>query len=589
MTPGVYLCYSDLFDCHPTMAELVALIRRVPLRHAAWTLARLNMALRFALQPKERETFGPVQQILIEAHLDDEALSRLRARYRDARCDERPVFLPHCVLGVLRLVMLHSDPEPQPRDEDDAFVRYTIGRACLMMNNLLLNPEEEQALLKGSEDKRRIELMVQTMSSFELTNSPRADHLVPRLQIMYRILLRDAGVRAKISQRCEGFDFEVEFRTLLGVSIETWLFVIYAIYAYYLNAANALAPNPTYVLIDPATFCGESGITQDVLNLVLHTLSATAAEIRNAVQYETVTDSRYDFVSFRSRPIVRIGKNKYLAVDLSFILEKCHTGVQWSIHDRLPVKRRQTVFNAWGVLFEEYVHWLLEGMKTGLSIRYFRSPKWKNSADESFDGLFLKGNVMVAAEYKGGFLPREARYSGDSGVFLSALNKKFSVGCVQLAEKTGRLFAARHNDRGELNDVSLDHIRSVIPVLVLQDHIFRVPFLNWYLNARFQECLSRFPLRDDVVIRPLTVIHIHELESIVHSVESEDFDFVAALQLRTYRDPEVLSDLLDFLSTFDKFGHKPSPRLKRVLDQVQDDLTSYLFPHHKLSGSSCGE
>lgn len=81
MTPGVNLTYSDLFDRQPTMAELIELIQQVPLRHAAWTLARINMALRYVLQVNERENFGQVQKILIEAHMDDQALGLLRTRF----------------------------------------------------------------------------------------------------------------------------------------------------------------------------------------------------------------------------------------------------------------------------------------------------------------------------------------------------------------------------------------------------------------------------------------------------------------------------------------------------------------------------
>jgi hypothetical protein len=75
----------------------------------------------------------------------------------------------------------------------------------------------------------------------------------------------------------------------------------------------------------------------------------------------------------------------------------------------------------------------------------------------------------------------------------------------------------------------------------------------------------------------------------VHSVEAEDFDFIYALQHRTVRDPQVLSDLLGVFSGFPNFGRRPSPRIKRVLDQVQDDLTSYFFPNHDQSEGVDGQ
>jgi len=273
----VIFSYSDVFDRQPTKAELIALVEKMPLRHAIFVLSRINLALRYAMQGEGRTNFGKVQELLIAAHIDDEILGALKARFPTVKCDDRP--------------------------------------------------------------------------------------------------------------------------------------------------------------------------------------------------------------------------------DLAFVVEKCHTGVQWAIHDKLPTKRRQTVFNAWGVLFEEYVHWLLEGMRTDLPIRYIRAPKWRNTNVESFDGILLQGDVLMPAEYKGGFLSRSARYSGNSKDLLKELDAKFATGCDQLADKIGALFTEEDIARKELEELPLDHIRSIVPVLVLQDHIFRVPFLNWYLNKKFQERLRRSRLRAGVFVR----------------------------------------------------------------------------------------
>jgi hypothetical protein len=190
----------------------------------------------------------------------------------------------------------------------------------------------------------------------------------------------------------------------------------------------------------------------------------------------------------------------------------------------------------------------------------------------------LQGDVLVPAEYKGGFLSRRARYSGNSRLLLTELNGKFATGCDQLADKIGALFAEDDTVRKELEELPLDHFRSVLPVLVLQDHIFRVPFLNWYLNKQFRERLRHYRLRVGVFIRPLTVVNIQDLESMVHSAEGGNFDFIYALHHRTVRDEHVLSDLMDTLRQFQQFGKNPSPRIKKVLEDVQEDWSSYLFP-----------
>jgi hypothetical protein len=576
MISGVIFSYSDVFDRQATTEELIALVEKIPLRHAVFVISRINLALRYAMQ--EQGQFGKVQEMLIAGHIDDEILALLKARFPTVKCDERPVFLPQNLLSVLRIVVTHCDPAPPPKTEDDESVRYGIGRACLMMNSLLFTPAEGTALKSGTEDDRRTELMTQTIAGFELINSPKADHLMPRLQVMYRILLRDPSVTSRIALECEGFDFEREFNGLVGIPLERWLFVIFAIYTYFLNGANPLDPHPEFMLINPEKFCGESGITRAELDTVLATISIPTAELKSAIENETSTDPRHDFVAFRSKPLLRVEEGKLLPADLAFIVEKCHTGVQWALHDKLPIKRRQTVFNAWGVLFEEYVHWLLEGMRTELPIRYFRAPKWRNTKVESFDGVLLQGQVLVPAEYKGGFLSRGARYSGNSRDLLTELDAKFATGCDQLAEKIGALFTEDDTIRKELEELPVDHFRSIVPVLVLQDHIFRVPFLNWYLNKKFQERLRHSRLRSGVSVRPLTVINIQDLESIVHSAEGGNFDFIYALHHRTIRDERVLSDLIDTLRQFPQFGKTASPRIKKALEDAQADWSSYLFP-----------
>ena len=578
MKPGLYICYSDLFDYRPTMAELIALLEGISTPHAAFVLSYINSVVRYAMQEKGYENFGKVEEKLVIAHLDDECFKLLKLRFAAVRCEERPIFLPRCLLNVMRIVLLHGDPDIPFSDNDDQRIRYLIGRACLMMNDLLVSVDEIQALKTGTPDERRIELMVQSLTGFELENPPRADHLMPRLEIMYRTLLRDPRVKARIAQQYQGFDFEQEFERNVGISLERWLLVVFAIYAYFCNIGSPLDPDPNFLQINPSVFRGESGITEEEFTIVLKTVSASSAEMRLTLQREGRTDPRYDLVPFRSTPLLALERLKLVPIDLAFILEKCHTGVQWTLHDALPVKLRQTLFNVWGILFEEYIHWLLGGMKTILPMLYVPSPTWKDSLEEAFDGVLLKGDVLVAAEYKGGFLARDARYSGNSKIFLDDLNKKFAVGCKQLAANIGSAFSEDLSIRKDVQGLNLAHIRAVVPVLVLQDHILRVPFLNWYLNRQFLEQLSRYELRSELAVQPLTVLNVHELESMIHSAESENFDLIYAIHHRTVRDKEVLSNLLDFLGTFQNFGRKASPRLANVLQNLFKTINAGMFP-----------
>jgi hypothetical protein len=101
------------------------------------------------------------------------------------------------------------------------------------------------------------------------------------------------------------------------------------------------------------------------------------------------------------------------------------------------------------------------------------------------------------------------------------------------------------------------------------------------MNQRFQERLALLNLRTEVVVRPLTIIQIHDLESVMHAIEHNDFDFISAINDRVTTDTLGLSDIMDWFRQYDKFGHGPSPRLKEIVEDVSRDSFSYLFPDQK--------
>jgi hypothetical protein len=121
MISGVIFSYSDLFDRQATKEELIALIEKIPLRHAVFVISRINLALRYAMQ--EQGQFGKVQEMLIAGHIDDEILALLKARFPTVKCDERPVFLPQNLLSVLRIVVTHATrllhPKPKTMNQSD--------------------------------------------------------------------------------------------------------------------------------------------------------------------------------------------------------------------------------------------------------------------------------------------------------------------------------------------------------------------------------------------------------------------------------------------------------------------------------------
>jgi hypothetical protein len=583
MLTATYVTFSELFDRVPTKGELLAVVGTLNRERALLILIRMNMALRHVLDD-DRQRFGRLQAMLAATFCDDETLQRYRTRFAFNRPEEKPLFLPiHC-LNVLRLIITEEDGLVTV--EEDTKLQHLLGKACLIMANILFTKEERQQIEQQNSEAKRLSLLVQMLAPFEISNPVSSHRMVLRYQRLYRTVLQMPNVRNRIRTECNLFDFDEVFKELTGVSLQRWLHSIFVTHGYFSQSANPWSPNDTYFLIDPNIFAGSSDFSKAEIDSILTTISTSIEDFKIALSSENRTDPRFDFIPFRTKPLIRLSNNKLACLDLAFLIDQVHTGVHWIMHDRLSRFKRNALFKAWGVLFEEYLHYLFEGMDTKLPIRYFRAPRWTkgtkdNIEQESFDAIMAKNTVFFPMEFKGGFLSRNARYSADVNVFTSEMREKFG-GPQQLAWKIGTLFSANEQNRSAIEHINVDAYEVVVPILVLHDHILQVPLLNWWLNLEFQRAMSNYELRPGIRVEALNVATIREIEAMVNSAETSNFDFLYALHHRAVRDPEMVSHLFNFLFEFPDFGKGNSKRTQAVLEDFHKELWRTVFPNESL-------
>lgn len=571
-TTAIYFEYREIFDRCSRLDELLPLIGDLDAVEAAILLCQMNADLR--LTKRNRDATAKMQQELAGGLLDDEAIRRLKERFGNSNMADRPIFHPAQILDVLRLVVLHSAGKRQPLEDEKA--RYAVGLACLMMNDLLLTESERKALEPGKGERVARALMIQALSSFEIQNPAPMTHVAFRSRIMFHDLLAKEAILGRIRKECEGFDFEREFLRVVGLPLSTWLFVVLALYTVLRQyLAEDGSRHLEFLCVDRLTFGGESQLAVSDLDMVLDSISSDMQGLRGTLQEKRPTDWRVDFVPFRSKPLIELRSGKFFCTDLGLLAEKMHSGVYWAINDKLNREERPKLFKAWGILFEEYVNWFLTERRLNHP-PFWPSPKWTDGT-ESFDGAFLDDSRFMPMEYKGGFLRIDARYSANESVFEADLERKIGAGCRQLAVKIQSLFNRKNLERKTLRDIPLDHVTRVVPLLIVQDSILRGPLINWSLNRKFNELLDRNQLRPDVVVEPLNVIGVHELEAMVESSEVGAFDIFRALQLRCFADPEMVSDIHNFLLTLPEYGNRVSPRIDRVLTSLFDEMEKYLF------------
>jgi hypothetical protein len=148
-----------------------------------------------------------------------------------------------------------------------------------------------------------------------------------------------------------------------------------------------------------------------------------------------------------------------------------------------------------------------------------------------------------------------------------------------LAAKIGALSSSDATKRRVLAGIPERRVRRILPVLVVQDHALRGLSFNWWLNRRFGELMSNYPLRAGIEVLPLNVVNIEDLETLVESSDGEDFDFVYALHNKAVRDPEMKCQLHNFLFNSPGYGNRRSKRWTEVYAQLEDEMFGYMFPN----------
>jgi hypothetical protein len=567
--------YREVYDRPARLEELTALLKDLDMVSSAVLLCQMNAD--FRLTKRNRDATAKMQQEIAGGMLSDETIRRLKERYGQAHMSDRPIFSATQILNVLGLVLEHSSGTQNPLPDENAAARYALGEACLKMNDLMMTENERKKVAPGGDPEAvKRALMVQTLGPFELLNASSIAHVAYRSRIMFRELLANKNVTERISKECEGFDFEREFLRIAQLPLANWLSLMLAIYAYF---THYLAPDASrhheFLVIDRSVFSKDTPIPPSELDAALATVSATPEAFRRASNIKGAGDWRLDTVPFRSKPLIELEPGRFRCADIGLLVEKIHSGVFWTIHDGLASAERRMLSAAWGILFEEYVNWFLSERRFK-DFSFWPRPEWTEGT-EALDGAFMRETVFMPMEYKGGFLLREARYSGDVAAFEAELELKIVKGCKQLARKIEALFHKRPESRKTLRSIDVARVTRIVPLLVVQDHILGGPLVNWLLNKRFNEELDRNSLRPGVVVDALNVAGIRELETMAESSEAGEFDFFHGLQHRCHADPEMISILHNFLCDEPGYGEGKSSRITALLDDQLKEATDYLF------------
>jgi hypothetical protein len=478
----------------------------------------------------------------------------------------------------MRLALALAEGDENARPDTSELYRYQLGTACLMVSDLFLSDDEQQNLKIGSLDDRRKQLMLQWLASLEISNPTPLRNLLFRSYATYRIVLCDSELLDRIKKECGGLDIEKEFEAHFGITLMGWLSLVFGVQTLLLNCTQEdLLNKPETFLTNRKSILQNSTLTQNQIDSFFDTLSLSFDELRAEISKERPVDERLDLVPFKSKPFFVTAPDNYACVDFGLCTEKMHNGPYFLLSNKLPEKERGRMFKAWGMLFEAYVNWLLKSVHGRHSAQFYPDTCWEDG-NKSFDGVFVKQRMVAVMEYKGGFLRQDARYSNDLNTFMNDLQTKIGVGCTQLARDIGALFPEGGGVKKLRNVPIPSNTLYVLPVLVVQDLMLRTPFINYFLNQRFQSEQTEFPVRKGIEVLPLNVVQITHLEVLVEMVEAFDIDVLNVLHQRCNANNEMLWELSDVISSIpDAKNDRLSERFQDVFKKSSDEMCLILF------------
>lgn len=326
----------------------------------------------------------------------------------------------------------------------------------------------------------------------------------------------------------------------------------------------------------PERLRGDSTVSFEEAQRFLEALSATQAEF--AFRLSRAGPPQTDFSVFRTVPMLSVGKAPtgeaiHRVLDRTMVLEKVSDGPFWSTHDgaRRAGVSIQDVNAAWGQLFEEYGHRLVENTPRQKE-HYTRNPSFADTARgaEDSDGLLIEGDNWIFFEFKFAPLPLPARSGLDARRATKAILKRYGFprGAAQLARLASGLAQGRRIG-------PQDHVSTTTfyPVLVAWDSIMSSPMINCIL----QRCFAKRITGADPRVRPLTVLSIEDLEGVLANTSR----VTVSEQLARWqaRDPTMRSSpawVID--EEWPEVTPYSHPWVRELAERWRNEMVIHLFP-----------
>lgn len=514
-----YISYSMLSpNVRPSFSYLTQELQKFDLLKAILILSKLNLII----SEKEYAIDVNFQFQLCDVFLNNYYKNKFLCFIKkEGRKDRFFLFHRHQLLFLLKNVFLICNRVPnfsfQNRKE-----RERLGKCCLLTNDFLTIFKDRKASGNDNLEKIKENLWKELLPSYEI-------NLIPDLM------------------------FDIGRKEIID--------------------------NPNAIVIDENSFTRNSVISSEQIINLLNFISLPLKQFKDVIYSSRDLEYNYGFLPFKKYPLARISENKYIPLDINFILEKISNGIFWIINDGLPREERSQFHTFWGKLFETYFIYLFKEVGLLHKGLFISKPCFDGTNHEVADGILNHGEDLILFECKFTILTQESRYSSSTEELIKEIRTKFErnksgewKGYGQLANSIIKLFSS--GNKWTCRYIDKKKVKRVFPVLVTYENILNAPFTNYFLNKYFQTLLNNSSFENKVDIKPLIIISIGDLEA------SQPFfnNFPRLLEERLRFDPELDVSFSDFLKRKYRDNNLLSPKLiKDEYEQFFIEIRKAIF------------
>lgn len=564
-----YPTWKEMFGEKPSLDELLKEIQQFDKIHTAWFISRLNMLL--ALGRFHSQEVIPIQKLMLGLLVDEDLLDKMKKTFGTERIDERQPFHSLQFLLLLKLVLLEAGKTGNRRPDSDREAGYALGRCLVMTNDLLLSGPGLKAISpdRTSEKRRRLALLLQVGSGFEVNNPPDIVAGVARSELIFGEILRKTQCSLNIPS---------VFKAQTGIELDEYVDFIFGTLAYYLAFKwEQVMENAALACVNSKTFFGQA---QPAATKWWQIEQTTIDNLTEALQAPNNLKNQHDFIALRRTPFLEVAPDNAIPMHIGFVQEKLEIGLFWAIFNSLNTpEERSSLFADWGHLFENYINEILGSSIVGEHEVFFPFPKFADNNEESFDGVVAAGNHLFVLEYKGGFLKAEAKYAEDEAALIGDINRKFGKGegggLAQLARKIGQVFASDSAKRRAIRGVDTIAATVVVPILVVQDTFVASEIAHPFLYEVFGSLKRMQTLERRITIVGPLVLSVGDVESVRPYLRSGKISFRECMMgrvslggMKHIAFHDFFRDFLTSKSVGPMWDEDAKRRFRQVMDRV---------------------